>query len=219
MHTATLTRIRLNLRHPAVRRDLADYPGLHKTLMRLAPDHLGPQPRRQAGLLFRLDPHLRQPTLLVQTTTPPDLAALPSGYGTADTRDLTPLLTALRPGQRVHYRITANPSARAGQRPTPTPADTSARRRPRPVIALHGNDAMAWWRRRAEMAGLALESATMLPRDFRRPHRSQPGPCHRLVQFDGTAHITDAAALADALCTGIGKTKSYGAGLLSLAPA
>ncbi|RSN68457.1 type I-E CRISPR-associated protein Cas6/Cse3/CasE, partial [Streptomyces sp. WAC 05379] len=44
-------------------------------------------------------------------------------------------------------------------------------------------------------------------------------PTHRLLQFDGTAHITDPDALTDALLTGIGRAKSYGAGLLSLAPA
>lgn len=42
---------------------------------------------------------------------------------------------------------------------------------------------------------------------------------HSLIRYDGTATVTDPEALAAALLTGIGRGKSYGAGLLSLAPA
>nr|WP_246460632.1 type I-E CRISPR-associated protein Cas6/Cse3/CasE [Streptomyces himalayensis] len=71
--TATLTRIRLNLRSPDVRRDLAHTDSLHKTVMLLAPDHLGDNPRQQTGLLFRLErgTHPMPPTLLVQSHQPP----------------------------------------------------------------------------------------------------------------------------------------------------
>ena len=108
--TATLTRIRLNPRCPAVRRDLYDAVQQHKTVMRLIPQGLGPQARQHAGLLFRLerDP---APTLLIQTLQPPNLAALPHAYGTAETRDLSRMLNGLIAGMPVRYRITANPSA------------------------------------------------------------------------------------------------------------
>nr|WP_248297586.1 type I-E CRISPR-associated protein Cas6/Cse3/CasE [Streptomyces sp. S1D4-11] len=59
------------------------------------------------------------------------------------------------------------------------------------------------------------------PRTFERsphtPHR--PGLDHQLIQFDGHARITDAHLLAQSICRGIGRAQSYGAGLLSLAPA
>jgi CRISPR system Cascade subunit CasE len=42
---------------------------------------------------------------------------------------------------------------------------------------------------------------------------------HSLVRYDGTGLITDPEALTQALVAGIGRAKSYGAGLLSLAPA
>ncbi|WP_329392086.1 type I-E CRISPR-associated protein Cas6/Cse3/CasE [Streptomyces sp. NBC_01716] len=45
----TLTRIVLNPRHRAVRNDLADSRQLHKTLMRLVPDNLGPSPAPPPG--------------------------------------------------------------------------------------------------------------------------------------------------------------------------
>lgn len=205
----TLTRIRLNRHSPAVRRDLASAVDLHKTLMRLIPDELGHQARRTAGLLFRLE-HAPTPTLLIQTHSPPALARLPARYGTADTHDLTALLhTALTPGRLVRYRITANASVR---RHDPTLPSGSK------VTALRGDDALAWWQRRAAQAGLTLHTATATPRTFPRATR-EDGPYHALTQFDGTAHITDSHLLQHALSTGIGKGKAYGAGLLSLAPA
>ncbi|MCX2182665.1 type I-E CRISPR-associated protein Cas6/Cse3/CasE [Streptomyces sp. SKN60] len=225
MHQARLTLIRLNPAHPAVRRDLADYVGLHKTLMRLAVHEPGcPHPRRTAGLLFRLEPDRETPLLYVQTTHPPQLAGLPAGYGTARTTDLAPVLHHLTPGLHLRYRITANPSTRIGnnpppRHPAPSPHPPAPVRRGS-VIALHGPDALAWWQRRATHAGLTLNTTiTMEPRPFRRPPGAAPGPHHRLVQFDGTAHVTDPAALGAALVRGIGRGQSYGAGLLSLAPA
>ncbi|MEU8975636.1 type I-E CRISPR-associated protein Cas6/Cse3/CasE [Streptomyces monashensis] len=216
MPTATLTRILLNLAHPTVRRDLADYNALHRTIMQLLPDNLGPHPRQRAGALFRLEPGNHQPVLLLQTRIPPDLTALPDHYGTTATSDLTPTLHALTPGRRVRYRITANPSTRS--RNTPGPGENPLPKHGR-VLALDDTAALAWWQRRATQAGLHLNEATLEHRTFRRPRRGKPGPCHRLLQFDGTALITDPAALTDALLTGIGRAKSYGAGLLSLAPA
>ncbi|WP_406395920.1 type I-E CRISPR-associated protein Cas6/Cse3/CasE [Streptomyces sp. NBC_00887] len=227
MHQARLTCIQLNLAHPAVRRDLADYVGLHKTLMRLAthdPDCA--HPRRAAGLLFRLEHEHTTPLLYVQTTASPQLEHLPPGYGDARTIDLAPVIHRLTPSMRVRYRIIANPSTRIGKNPPRRHPGPSGRQttpatplRRGAVVALRGPDALAWWHRRATQAGLAPDTTTMEPRNFRRPRSAGPGPFHRLVQFDGTALITDPQSLATALVNGIGRGQSYGAGLLSLAPA
>ncbi|MGI5473348.1 type I-E CRISPR-associated protein Cas6/Cse3/CasE [Streptomyces sp. CA-132043] len=215
-YTAALTRIHLNLNHPVVRRDLADRVGLHKTLMRLAPDPHGPHPRQQAGLLFRLEHH-HQPSLLIQTTHPPHLDGLPTRYGTVQTRDLAPVLHHLRAGQTVLYRITAAPTRHKpapvyGHRPDGTPLRPRGIRTP----LRDPDDALAWWHRQAAVAGLTLTFATLTPRPF--PRRDRDSPYHVLVQFDGHATIADPHALAAALCSGIGQGKPYGAGLLSLAP-
>ncbi|MFF0744946.1 type I-E CRISPR-associated protein Cas6/Cse3/CasE [Streptomyces sp. NPDC004111] len=216
MHTATLTRIHLNLNNRTVRRDLADYPTLHRTVMLLAPDGLGPCPRQEAGLLFRLEPESDPPVLLIQSTQPPDLSRLPPLYGTTAMHSLEHLFAGLHPGRRVCYRITASPLRWAHHPPTQDPT-TAPPRRSTPVL-LAGDDALAWWHRRATAAGLALESSSMSPRPFRRAS-ARPGPWYRLTQFDGTARIAEPEILAQALCAGIGKAKSYGAGLLTLAPA
>ncbi|MFH8394308.1 type I-E CRISPR-associated protein Cas6/Cse3/CasE [Streptomyces sp. NPDC018036] len=220
--TATLTRIRLNTAHHAVRRDLADRVQLHKTLMRLTTGIPSPHPRRDAGLLFRLDTDHDQPTLLVQTTQPPNLAGLPDRYGTlVAARDLSPLLHALTPGRHVRYRITAVPVRHLPGSPCGRRPDGSLLRRRGTPTALHGHEAAQWWQRRASQSGLALTSISLTPRTFERsPHAPyRPGLDHRLIQFDGHARITDAHLLAQSICRGIGRAQSYGAGLLSLAPA
>lgn len=217
MHDLTLTRLNLNLSHPTARRDLTDSTALHRTVMRMVPDHLGDHPRRTTNLLFRLEPeHLeQQPVLLVQSTTRPDLQRLPARYATATLHPLTGLLTHLTPRRRVRYRITASPSRRNHGVPhpgRPTP-------RSRSLTPLTGTDALTWWHRRATEAGLTLDShPATAPAPFH-PARHGPGPRHHFTRFDGTATITDPQALTHALIIGIGRGKSYGAGLLSLLPA
>ncbi|WP_330301541.1 MULTISPECIES: type I-E CRISPR-associated protein Cas6/Cse3/CasE [unclassified Streptomyces] len=226
--TTTLIRIHLNLRNPDVRRDLAHPGSLHKTIMLLAPEGLGEHPRQQAGLLFRLEHATRHtpPTLLVQSQLPPDLTRLPATYGSAETRDLTPMLTALTPGRRVRYRITANASARRQCTDSDPFFDTETKPR-HTDVPLHGDDALTWWKRKATHAGLALHSTALTPvRRSRHPVTRQHGGDkqpdvfrHALTRFDGLATITDPDQLRHAVLTGIGRGKPYGAGLLSLAPA
>jgi len=211
----TLTRIRLNVRHSLARADLADAVGMHKSLMRLLPEYAPTRPRAEGGLLFRLE-RGPEPVLLVQTAQPPDLDALPPGYGTTECRDLAPMLNALTCGLPVRYRITA--AATAARIHGVAPHPDTGRRRGRQV-PLTGPDAMDWWQRRATAAGLEVTTASMIPRRFATAERAQPGPRFALAQFDGTARIAAPAQLAHALRNGIGKGKSYGAGLLTLLPA
>ncbi|MFD5753161.1 type I-E CRISPR-associated protein Cas6/Cse3/CasE [Streptomyces sp. NPDC127033] len=212
----SLTRIVLATHNASARADLADVNSLHKTLMRLVPDHNGPTPRATAGLLFRTEPG-PDPTLLVQTAHTPDLTALPTSYGTARTLDLTPLLNSLTPGRTMRYRITAAPTtARSAGNPTRHPVTGKRRGK---ITHLTGDDAIAWWQRRAAAVGLEPLTVSSLPRPFPRTRLARSAPYFTLTQFDGFARITDTGLLTHALKNGIGRAKTYGAGLLSLAPA
>ncbi|ATW46718.1 type I-E CRISPR-associated protein Cas6/Cse3/CasE [Streptomyces peucetius] len=217
MTTPTLTLLTLNPHHKTVRADLTSAVGLHKTLMRLVPDNLGPTPRAEAGLLFRLETG-PAPRLLIQTRHQPDPTRLPRNYATHQMRSLTPMLNALSTGLTVRYRITAAPAASLTAHATPHPTTGKVRGKPTPLT---GDDAITWWQRRATAAGLHTLTidATPVPRRFPRTNRQGPGPNAVLTQFDGLARITDPTQLATALTTGIGRAKSYGAGLLSLTPA
>ncbi|MEV5434458.1 type I-E CRISPR-associated protein Cas6/Cse3/CasE [Streptomyces sp. NPDC052682] len=209
---AALARIRLNPHSRAVQCDLRDATDMHRTLMRLVPDRLGESPRQAAGLLYRLDETETASTILVQAATL-DPARLPDGYGHTEVKDLAPMFAALKKGRAVRYRIVVNPVKterlpleQKGQRGKRTP--------------LTGPDADQWWTRRATEAGLELRTLLPTPVTAAQPRRNGAPPMrHHLVRYDGTATITDPDALTDAVLTGIGRAKSYGAGLLSLAPA
>lgn len=208
--TLWLTRIHPDRRTRDAHRDLADATRLHKRVMSLVPDGLGEQARQQAGVLFRLDQARNGPQLLVQSCLQPDVTKLPTGYGTVETRDLTLLLAALDKGTLVHYRLAANASKRLGRN-----AD-----RPGKVVALTGQAADMWWAQRAERIGLNLRSITSTPQADAVGYRDDDSRVkHAITRFDGLAVVTDPEAVRAAVRAGIGRGKSHGCGLLSLAPA
>jgi CRISPR system Cascade subunit CasE len=204
-----LTSIALDTRNAAVRRDLGNVDNLHRRVMSLIPDGLGPNARQQAGVLYRLEVSLNRPRLLVQSLVEPDLGRLPVGYGHPRAGKLDPLLDALRPGLAVHYRIAANTSLRR-------PRGWTGPGRPGQVAALRGAAAEEWWRKRAAGAGLALRSALARPLPDAQGRRDGAPLRHAITQFDGVAVVQDAEALRTAVRKGIGRGKSHGCGLLSL---
>jgi CRISPR system Cascade subunit CasE len=207
-----LTRLILDTRHRAVRADLRDAVNLHKRLMMLVPDGLGAQARAQAGVLFRLEETRSGVSLLIQSRQRPNLDRLPEGYGTAAIKDMESFLAHLRPGLPVVYRIAANPSKRL--------AKADANHKAKQVIALSGSAADQWWNRKATEHGLALRSLLATPMPSARGQNGQGQRVrHSLTRFDGLAVVTDPERLTNAIVEGIGRGKSYGCGLLSIAPA
>ncbi|RLU82582.1 type I-E CRISPR-associated protein Cas6/Cse3/CasE [Streptomyces griseocarneus] len=227
-----LTRCRLN---PARARALTDNPQrLHAAVAAAFPPS-PPGTKPDHRVLWRLDetrtPH-RRATLLIVSPTRPDLthvieqAGWP-GLATSDspgwdTRPYTRLLDALRPGQRLYFRLTANPTHstfRRGQRGHRTPHTTPAHQ-------------LRWLLDRARDAGFTIPAHPQHPDhqvtivgtqrlDFARRPGDRRGAHVRIraVTYEGHLEVTDPAALARTLTHGLGRSKSYGCGLLTLAPA
>ncbi|WP_328982857.1 type I-E CRISPR-associated protein Cas6/Cse3/CasE [Streptomyces mirabilis] len=215
--TLWLTRIQPDLRHRDVRRDLASAVGMHHRLMMLFPDDLGPTARNTLGVLFRIEDTAgpaRSPQILLQSREHPDPSRLPAGYGTTTTKDISALISLLKNGLAVRYRIDANPVRKPGHT---TRAATGAKA----VIPLSGTDADDWWARQAEeRSGLKLTSTHTTPLTAARGERHQDKHHirHTRTRFEGTAIVTDHTTLQQRILEGIGRGKSYGCGLLSLAP-
>ncbi|GAA4889187.1 type I-E CRISPR-associated protein Cas6/Cse3/CasE [Saccharopolyspora cebuensis] len=196
---------------------------LHRELMRLAPDDLGERPRHQAGLLYRAERADRDLRVLAQLTCEPRVHALADGFALqVQQRRLTPLLEALRPGARVHYRIDANATKRHGNQ---APAHKRGK-----LANLHGAEADLWWLRKATEAGLhplqvraTPQSDVLGPATRSRKIPTEDGESysavHGVTRFEGIGIVTDPDKLRHAVTTGIGRARTYGCGLLSLAPA
>ncbi|KIZ15698.1 hypothetical protein SNA_25555 [Streptomyces natalensis ATCC 27448] len=221
--SAWLTQIVPNYDSYWVQCDLTTGDGLHKRLMKLDEQPAGtPHARQSAGLLYRLDDTPTGPLILAQTWHRPDLTALPDDYGQAETRDMTAFLNHLQQGQQVRYRITANPVRSRSLRVRRDIQTTHGLRElPPDRVPLAGADADQWWTNRAEQAGLAIHnlSQTTPPAILMKAQRGQRRYRHTLLTFTGYATITNLYATRDAITTGIGRARAYGAGLLSLAPA
>ncbi|MFJ2806613.1 MULTISPECIES: type I-E CRISPR-associated protein Cas6/Cse3/CasE [unclassified Kitasatospora] len=212
--TLWLTRIIPDPRSREARRDNAGAVDLHHRMMSLFPDRVAAdEPRRRLGVLFRSESTPVGDQILLQSAQAPDLNRLPTGYGQAAAKSLTPLLDALRPGLHLRYRIAANPI----RKPSRT---TRELYQLKAVVPLRGAAADDWWARQAESSGLNLGTLHSTPLDAARgDRRSDQRPVkHDRVLFEGTAVITDADRLRTRLTDGIGKGKAYGCGLLSIAP-
>ncbi|MEV0141644.1 type I-E CRISPR-associated protein Cas6/Cse3/CasE [Streptomyces globisporus] len=227
---AWLSRLVLNPAHQQVYRDLGNTAVLHRRVMSLVPDGLGDNPRATAGVLFRLDTDREgPPVLLVQTRVAISLGRLPNGYAEAQTRDMTPMLSALRPGLPVRYRFLGNAVRRCGRNSTVGSW--------KQAIPLNGEDAVQWWADRAPASGLALRSCLSSASDPMTAYHAPASPPdgrgsgtsrkqgqdirvpYAATLYEGVAEVRDPAKLRAALLAGIGRGKSYGCGLLSLAPA
>lgn len=205
VNTLSLTAIPVT--HPAIHRtfkDPRDRVALHHAVMSLFDRDLpGPpdQRRHTSNILFRLDtPPNGTPRLLVQATI------LLTGTTELPTRDLTPLMAALTAGIHIRFRVVLNPVKAAGkdQRwkriPIVNTLDDPG------AITRFGLDQLA-------RAGLTSITLTDLPRtDLVRAKTPL-----WTAQYDGHALVANPDQLQGAIRAGIGRSKAYGCGLLSIA--
>ncbi|GAA3729695.1 CRISPR system Cascade subunit CasE [Spinactinospora alkalitolerans] len=220
-----LTKIVPDLRHRQVRADFRSAGDLHRKLIRLSSD-LGPEPvedpRARAGLLFRVEETRSGIHLLVQSRSRLALDGLGPGYDVSEPRELEPFLKRLEKGRPVRYRIVASPTKRLGK------SENNARRLgldektgPKAyTMPLRGAEADEWWSLRAAASGLDLRSASAHALDDARDNGTagkKRRVRHPAVRFEGGAVIADADVVRSAVLNGIGRGKSHGCGLLSLA--
>lgn len=174
--------------------------------------------------LWRLDsPAPATVHLYVASPGRPDLTHLVEQAGwpttsTWDTRAYGPLLATLRPGQRWAFRLTANP-AHSGRK-TPEAKETQR------FGYLRAEDQEQWLLKRAGRCGFAVAAQRdgrpnlrLHQRQTQRFKRGTQAVTLTMVTYDGVLEVVDGEALRVALTGGIGHAKTYGCGLLTLAPA
>ncbi len=224
-----LSKLILNIRDRAARRDLADCHNMHRTIMSAFPQANGAAARDEFGVLFRVEiGRDGKVVLLVQSQIEPDWSRLPKDYllkvdGNPACKPVSNHYVGLVNGQRLRFRLLANPTKRVSVRNT----EQDERWRGKRIELRREEDQIAWLRRKGEAAGFRL-LATRINCDVPnvqtapRPKTSGWREKNRLsfgsALFNGELEITDAAAFRLALSDGIGSGKAYGFGLLSIAP-
>lgn len=209
-----LSRLTLNPRNKAVRREVTSPYELHRTLMR-AIDHAPDEER----LLFRIEPErgLGGPKVLVQTRlVEPQWAPLLANTYLLRADGPTRFQPTLDAGVKMRFRLTSNPVKKVEGKRIPL------------LHSHHDNPSMKtywdWLQRQSERHGFRVLDAHDAP--FRTGRRendtkrySKTKIPHFGVRFDGVLEVVDPVALSRAIEHGIGPAKAFGFGLLSVARA
>lgn len=235
-----LSRLVLNPKSRAVRRDLADCWQLHRTLMRAFPAAPARgDARAHFGVLYRSDvnPATGNVTVYVQSRERPDWARLDPDYllEPPACKSVEEQYGGLREGMVLRFRLRANPTRKVDTKTGPD----GRRRHGKRVELRNEADQIAWLKRKAEQGGFELLSVRVSPavpdvrtvpegkivRTAGQQRLRASGEAEGVrtltfasVLFDGNLRIVDAARFRRALAAGIGPGKAYGFGLLSLAP-
>lgn len=225
-----LSRLLLNPRSRSVQRDLAHPHELHRTICSAFPEDMECTDERA---LYRVDQSQKgELVLLVQSQHEPDWSQLPSQDYLLSVGEGNPALKAidlkLQTGQRLVFRLRANPTKRMGKR--------AAYDKGKRVGLYKIEDQLAWLQRKASDHGFTIHSVMPIQQrriDGRIPikqsekaetdgEKSVTKQHHDAkffsVQFDGILQVTDPDLFLAAIQSGIGSGKAFGFGLLSVAP-
>ena len=234
-----LTKIDLDPARRLARKYLGSPQVMHAVVLKATGGDDGSGPGR---VLWRADRGPATTTLYLLSPSEPDCTRIVAEAGAAGTRSLTldysPFLATLDAGQVWAFRLTANPSYSAprgpevrGKRFGHVTVEQQRRwlieRTPRygfelvPVSGAAADSAAATG---ADADAVAASASVVVVRRerpvFRRrnPDRDRRDrvTINRTV-YEGVARVTDPDALRRALVAGIGRSKAYGCGLMTLA--
>ena len=223
-----LSRLSLSVRNRAVQTDLSDCHAMHRRLLLAFPNLGGlPDARDHFGVLYRVESGDGAAAVLIQSNLEPDWSRIPDGYlrdSHPAVKRIDPLYAAIAEGQRLLFRLRANPTRRIRDRDT----TQEERWRGKRVEIRREEDQLAWLRRKGEQSGfapLAIRAQQSIA-DVRATgigdHVIGRHNSSRLtfasVTFEGRLRVTNPEAFRQALLQGIGSGKAFGFGLLSIAP-
>lgn len=198
-----LTRLKLDSRGAAARRDLASAYDMHRTLSRVFAESDDAQPSRFLWRLESVDAAQGVAILLIQSEEEGRWHKLPYGYLLERASKALNLLALLQDDRRYRFRLLANPTVtRDGKRYGLTDEEAQ----------------LAWLQRQLQKAGCMVQGV-MRTRSERWTVRKKGHVITvQAVGFDGVLAVDKAALLQQAISQGFGHAKSLGLGMLSVAP-
>ena len=230
-----LSRLILNPGSREARQDIADAGQLHKTISHAFPE-LPPNSEffNHYGILYRVDINQKTgvPNVLVQSNAKPDWKYLMEKdkylLSPPDCKPVADQYASLHEGQMLAFRLRANVTKKID---TKTGED-GKRRHGRRIPLRTSEEQIKWLARKGKEGGFEiLEVSThkdvsyiriMPERDieFEKKNKTKE---HKVtygsVLFEGRLKIINSESFRQTLVNGMGSAKSFGFGLLSIAPA
>ena len=205
-----LSKLVLNGNNRLVQKELSNAHKLHQQIMHAFPDEQRDMSRNDWNILFRQEPDSE--VVLVQSDLEPDWSNLPTQY-LSDRVEL-PLavksfaLSAeqIAPGRILQFRLRANPSKRDNQTK-------------KTIGLFHQADQLAWLKRQADRCGFLLQGVDVIPSPNVFGSKGGGTAPIRLTTalYQGILEVIEPEPFLHAVQRGIGRGKSYGCGLLSIA--
>lgn len=226
-----LSKLVLNLRDPKARHDLARPYEMHRSLMVGYPYQ---RVDNRCDLLFRVEPERSgPPVVIVQTRDEPDWSRLPAGY-LCEPEQAKSLDLPVRSGQRLRFRLRANPTKRVAAKNERLGGVMAGKR----IGLLTEADQVRWLLRKGETGGFHIPGQWIDGKDqktgapiqlpnFRvdavsegRDRNGKPGHDGEFlaIRFEGVLTVTDPETFRQTVAAGVGSGKAFGFGLLSVAP-
>jgi CRISPR system Cascade subunit CasE len=200
-----LSKLMLNSRNTQVYRDIGNAHALHQRIMQGFPDEQRNQPRADWNILYRQEPDSQ--IVLVQSDITPDWHRLPQDYlEHHETKSLALMLTHIKAGMTLQFRLKANPSKREH--------GTGKTR-----AITHRTEQVAWLERQASQHGFKLLDVDVIPVPNIYGRKAKTPASIKIVGvlYQGALQVSNPELFTQALRCGIGRGRSYGCGLLSIA--
>ena len=212
-----LSKLVLNERNRQVQYDLGNAHRLHQQIMHAFPDEADRHPEgdwnpRQAwNILFRQEPEPQSAVILVQSDIEPNWSILPERYlddrldRPVDQKPFVLTSEILEQRRIFQFRLKANPSKRD-------------KKTGKTVGFLKPEDQFNWLKKQGDRSGFNPQNVLVNPAPdiFGKKEGAKPIRI-KTVLYQGILEVTDSTAFLSALQQGIGRGKSYGCGLLSIA--
>ncbi len=200
-----LSKLMLNSQNTQVYRDLGNAHALHQRIMQGFPNEQRHQPRADWNILYRQEPGSQ--IILVQSDIVPGWNRLPQDYlEHHDTKSLALMLTHIMVGMTLQFRLKANPSKREH--------GTGKTR-----AINHRAEQVAWLERQAAHHGFNLLDVDVVPVPNIYGRKVKTSAPIKIigVLYQGALQVSNPELFTHALRCGIGRGRSYGCGLLSIA--
>ena len=216
-----LSRLILNTRNPRIQLANAQANEMHKLLLKAFEFPVSETPRRDTGLLYRLDGDNsgEDQVLLVQSSMEPHWKfAQKQGLVVTegvDVKEISPMFPLMTEGRMLRFRIMLNARSRVYRK-------GASRGDHKDNVNLP--DVIEWMRRREESLGFALsrDYTGAIQLDVSRKQSTPIGrrqsDAVRGCRVDGVLAVTDTTTFEQTVREGIGRARTYGFGLLSLMP-